>query len=333
MRCGPSVIPTGLALYSSSASAAGQEHLDLSAVDALGLDIGGTKIAGARVAADGQVVAHTSRPTTPDNPEGILQALVDIFGELGGQDALPAVGVAVAAFLNAERDTIYFSPNISWRDFPLRAAVSDLLGVPVVVENDANAAGWGEFRFGAARDASSMLMLTIGTGVGGALVDDGRLLVGGFGMAAELGHIIIEPGGRLCGCGNHGCLEQYASGTALMRDARELVEDASLTQASLTQLLVQGNSDALRALEGVGRAIGRGLTSLVAVTDPQRIVIGGGVASAGDLLLSPIRESFWETYGARNKRPIAEIVLATMGNTAGVVGAADLARAQIQRGA
>lgn len=309
------------------------ERLDLSAVDALGLDIGGTKIAGARVTPLGEVVAHASRPTTPDNPEGILDALDEIFQELGGQDVLPVVGVAVAAFLDRDREALFFSPNISWQNFPLKAAVETRLGVPVVLENDANAAGWGEFRFGAGRDVQSMIMLTIGTGVGGALVDDGRLLVGGFGIAAELGHIIIEPGGRLCGCGNYGCLEQYASGTALMRDARERLGDESLTQSALTELLVEGDRHALDALEGVARAMGRGIASLVAVTDPELIVIGGGVASAGDLLLAPLRESFLDTYGAGAKRPVATIAVATMGNTAGVVGAADLARAQRASGA
>jgi glucokinase len=281
----------------------------------------------------GEVVAQVSRPTTPDNPEGILDALDEIFQELGGRDVLPTVGVAVAAFLDRDRETVFFSPNISWQNFPLKAAVETRLGVPVVLENDANAAGWGEFRFGAGRGVQSMIMLTIGTGVGGALVDDGRLLVGAFGMAAELGHIIIEPGGRLCGCGNFGCLEQYASGTALMRDARERLGDEFLTQSGLTELLVQGNSHALGALEGVARAMGRGIASLVAVTDPELIVIGGGVASAGDLLLAPIRESFLDTYGAGAKRPVATIAVATMGNTAGAVGAADLARAQITSGA
>ena len=305
----------------------------MSAVDSLGLDIGGTKIAGARVTPVGEVVAQVSRPTTPDNPEGILDALDEIFQELGGRDVLPTVGVAVAAFLDRDRETVFFSPNISWQNFPLNAAVETRLGVPVVLENDANAAGWGEFRFGAGRGVQSMIMLTIGTGVGGALVDDGRLLVGAFGMAAELGHIIIEPGGRLCGCGNFGCLEQYASGTALMRDARERLGDEFLTQSGLTELLVQGNSHALGALEGVARAMGRGIASLVAVTDPELIVIGGGVASAGDLLLAPIRESFLDTYGAGAKRPVATIAVATMGNTAGAVGAADLARAQITSGA
>ena len=138
----------------------------MSAVDALGFDIGGTKIAGARVTPRGEAVAHASRPTTPDDPEGILVALAEIFQELGGQDVLQAVGVAVAAFLDRDRETLFFSPNISWQNFQLKAAVETRLGVPVVLENDANAAGWGEFRFGAGRDVSSMIMLTIGTGVG-----------------------------------------------------------------------------------------------------------------------------------------------------------------------
>ena len=305
----------------------------MSAVDALGLDIGGTKIAGARVTPQGEVVAHTSRPTTPDNPEGILDALDEIFQELGGGDVLPRVGVAVAAFLDRDRETIFFSPNIAWQDFPLKAAVESRLGVPVVLENDANAAGWGEFRFGAGRGVQSMIMVTIGTGVGGALADAGRRLVGGFGLAGELGHIIREPGDRLCGCGNHGCLEQYASGTALMRDARARLGDESLTQSALTELLREGNLHALGALEGVARAMGRGIASLVAVTDPELIVIGGGVASAGDVLLAPLRESFVDTYGAGARRPVANLALATMGNTAGVVGAADLARAQMTSGA
>jgi glucokinase len=302
-------------------------------VDALGIDIGGTKIAGGRVSSSGEVLVAASRPTTPDDPQGILDAIADLAAELGGAGTLSSVGIAVAAFLNRDRETLFFSPNLSWTNYPLKSAVSERLGLPVVVENDANAAGWGEFRFGAGAEVSSMVMLTIGTGVGGAIVDDGRLVVGGFGRAAELGHIIVEPGGRQCGCGNRGCLEQYASGTALMRDARERLGDSSLTQADLTDLIVQGDSGALASLEVIAGAIGRGVASLVAVTDPEIIVIGGGVASAGELLLAPMRESFRSTYGAGAKRPVADIVVATLGNTAGVVGAAELARAQASPGA
>ncbi len=298
----------------------------MNAVDALGIDIGGTKIAGARVSPSGTVVYLAERPTTAEDPEGIVGAVASLVEELRGEDLLPIVGLAVAAFLNQERETIHFSPNISWLNFPIKAAVEKAIAAPVVIENDANAAGWGEFRFGAAHDVSSMVMLTVGTGVGGAVVDSGQLLVGGFGMGAELGHIIIDPGGRLCGCGNRGCLEQYASGTALLRDARERSGRESISQAELSALLLQGDQQALACLEGVGHALGRGIASIVAVTDPERIVIGGGLASAGELLLRPIRESFLEVYGAGSKRPVADIVAATMGNTAGVVGAAELAR-------
>ncbi|MFM1953101.1 MAG: hypothetical protein RL187_310 [Actinomycetota bacterium] len=302
--------------------------VDYDVVDALGLDIGGTKIAGARVTSDGRVVGSTSIPTPLSGAKDIVDAIGTIVDELGSDDLIPSMGLAVAAFLNRERDRIFFSPNIDWDGFPLKEAVEQQVGMAVVLENDANAAGWGEFRFGAAADVSSMLMLTVGTGVGGALVDEGRLIVGGFGMAAELGHIIIDPGGRQCGCGNRGCLEQYASGTALMRDARERLERPSLTQDELSLLLRNRDALALESLTSIAHALGRGLASLVSVTDPESVVIGGGVASAGDLLLDPIRESFVDTYVAGSRRPLPGIVAATMGNTAGVVGAAELARAQ-----
>lgn len=296
-------------------------------MDALGLDIGGTKIAGARVNPSGEIISFTSRPTTPQDPDGILVAISDIAEELNISDGVEPIGVAVAAFLNLDRDTILFSPNINWRNYPLKAAIEERLETAVLLENDANAAAWGEFCLGAAKEASSMVMLTVGTGIGGALVDDGRLIMGGFGMAAELGHIIIEPGGRECGCGNRGCLEQYASGTALMREARTRLEDPNLNQAQITELLVAGNPKAIDSITQVAQALGKAITSLAAVTDPEKFVIGGGVAAAGSLLLSPVRQAFLDSYGAKSLRPVPEICLAMLGNTSGVVGAAELARA------
>jgi len=236
------------------------------------------------------------------------------------------VGVAAAAFLDRGRDNVYLAPNISWTNFPLRARLVDALDRPVLLENDANAAGWAEFQFGAARTAESMIMLTIGTGVGGAIVESGKLLLGGFGAGAELGHLIIEPGGRLCGCGTRGCLEQYASGTALVREARVLLGRDDVSSAELMELFEHGDERARDALEKVGAALGVGISSLVAVIDPEVIVIGGGVAAAGEHLLEPVRRSFQATYGPYGGRPTPDILVATLGNTAGVVGAADLAR-------
>jgi len=295
-------------------------------VTTLGIDIGGTKIAGARVGDSGDIMAIESRPTTPSDPAGIIAAIADVVSVLDDDRPDSPVGVAVAAFVDRQRETVYLSPNIDWPGFALKKRLEDVLARPVVLENDANAAGWGEFRHGAGANAQSMVMLTIGTGVGGAIVNEGRLMVGGFGVAGELGHIIIEPGGRLCGCGNHGCLEQYASGTALMREARANLGHPGLTGDELKVLLETGDPLALAALSSIGQALGRGIASLVAVLDPEVIVIGGGVATAGSLLLEPIRSSFLATYAPAKSRPIPDILAATLGNTAGVVGAAELAR-------
>jgi glucokinase len=298
-----------------------------------GIDIGGTKIAAGLVSAEGELSARIERPTAPGDPEAIISTVVEMVAELDGDQVLPALGVAAAAFLDRTRHRVYFAPNIAWSDFPLSDVLEERLGRPVTLENDANAAGWAEFQFGAARRAHSMVMLTMGTGVGGAIVEDGRLLVGGFGAAGELGHIIIQPDGLLCGCGNRGCLEQYASGTALMREAREDFGNAELSSDQMTELLVSGNSVALGVLDRVCDAMGRGITSLVAVTDPEVVVIGGGVAKAGELVSDLITAAFRRHYGAYDRRPVPRIVVATMGNSAGVIGAADLARLQRPSGA
>ena len=294
-------------------------------VEAIGIDIGGTKIAAGRVDPSGGVQELISRPTPRDQPESIISTVAELVLELDQHEVIETVGVAVAAFLDRDRDRVYLSPNIAWSDFPLRERLETALSRPAVLENDANAAGWAEYRHGAARGAQSMVMLTIGTGVGGAIIDRGSLLIGGFGVGAELGHIVVEPSGRACGCGAKGCLEQYASGTALVRDAGTLL-GRDVSGAELMALLQEGNSLAHQALEGVGDYLGRGIASLVAVLDPEVIVIGGGVAAAKDLLLAPIRASFEQNYGPFGKRPSPRITGAALGNTAGVVGAADIAR-------
>lgn len=298
-----------------------------------GIDIGGTKIAAGLVSAEGELAQRIERPTNPSDPQAIIDTVVDMVAELDGDQVARAVGVAAAAFLDRTRDRVYFAPNIAWSDFPLQDVLEQRLGRPVTLENDANAAGWAEFQFGAAKHAHSMVMLTMGTGVGGAIVEDGRLLIGGFGAAGELGHIIIQPGGLLCGCGNKGCLEQYASGTALMREARSDLNRPELTSEEMTELLLAGDRAAVAVLHRVCDAMGLGIASLVAVTDPEVVVIGGGVAKAGAMVSDPITEAFRRHYGAYERRPVPRIVVATMGNSAGVIGAADLARLQRPTGA
>jgi glucokinase len=294
-------------------------------MEAIGVDIGGTKIAAGLVNATGAVGTLLARPTPSNDPDALIAAVVELVEELAHPGAFDTVGVAVAAFLDHRREHVYLSPNIAWSDFPLHARLESALARPVVLENDANAAGWAEFRHGAGQGTQSMVMLTIGTGVGGAIVDRGSLLTGGFGVGGELGHIVVEPLGISCGCGSQGCLEQYASGTALVREAGKLLgRDVSSTE--LMALFEAGNPLAFQALEGVGDYLGRGIASLVAVLDPEVIVLGGGVAAAGGLLLAPVMASFERNYGPFGKRPSPRIIVAELGNTAGVVGAADLAR-------
>ncbi len=210
-----------------------------------------------------------------------------------------------AGFIDKARATVLFAPNLAWRDEPLKDFLEKQTGLPVVVENDANAAAWGEFTFGAGADIEDLLMLTIGTGVGGGVVLDGELVRGGFGIGAEVGHIRMVPDGIPCGCGNHGCLESYASGRALVRRAQEaasedpegasaLLEEAGGDVEMITGPLVTaaargGDEFAIARFAELGDWLGQGMATLAAVLDPTVVVIGGGVSEAGELLLEPAR--------------------------------------------
>ena len=203
---------------------------------AIGIDIGGTKIAGALVAADGSIIRDSRVPTPAHDPNAIAEAVVGLVNELAEGVQVEGVGVAAAGFIDADRAKIVYAPNLSWRNEPFKEKLQAKISTPVFIDNDANAAGWAEFRFGAGRGYKHMVMLTIGTGVGGAVVVDSQLLRGGFGLAAELGHMSLIPGGRLCGCGQQGCIEAYGSGTALLRAAKELVASGDPMASRLAQL-------------------------------------------------------------------------------------------------
>jgi glucokinase len=312
----------------------------------VGVDIGGTKIAGSAVAADGTVGHRARRETPAQDVDGISRAVIEIVGELAERagaagDRVATVGVACAGFIDAAGSTVLFAPNLAWRDEPLRDRLEAATGLPVVLENDANAAAWGEFRFGAARDVDDMLLVTVGTGVGGGIISDDQVVRGAYGIAAEIGHLRVVPDGHRCGCGNRGCLEQYASGSALVREARELVRGGSPHAAALaarcggdpgrleghmvTDAAREGDPAATELLEDLGRWLGEGLASLAAVLDPAMVVVGGGVAAAGDLLLEPARGAFARQLTGRGHRPMASLVPALLGNDAGMIGAADLA--------
>lgn len=309
---------------------------------AIGVDIGGTKIAAGVVDDDGRIIASTTRTTPATDPELIEAAVAAAVSELRQNHDVVGVGVGAAGFIDADRRTVVFAANLAWRDRPLADELERMVSLPVVVENDANAAGWGEFRFGAAKDADHMLMLTVGTGLGGAMVHDGRLLRGASGMAGEVAHVTAVPDGQWCGCGRRGCLEQYTAGTALVRTARKRASSSDpslgpLVQAAggtakgidgplITRLAQHGDPASIELIAEIGRHLGTGVASLAAVLDPGVIVVGGGVSAAGDLLLDPAREAYAANLTARAFRPIAPWKLASMGNEAGIVGAADLAR-------
>lgn len=311
---------------------------------AIGVDIGGTKIAAGVVDEDGAILAQTRRATQPDDAGSIDRAIAEIYAELSESYEVGAIGLAAAGFVASDRSGVLFAPNLAWRNYPLRDRVAELVGpdVRIVVENDANAAGWAEFRFGVGRDVDDMLMLTVGTGLGGAIMIGGQLVRGAWGVAAEVGHMRVVPGGHYCGCGHEGCWEQYASGSALVRDAQAAVitqperavrllelaggDAEKLVGPHVTDAAQEGDPLAVELFTELGRWIGEGSASVAALLDPELIVVGGGVGAAGDLLLAPARQAFGEQLSARGYRPEARIELAAMGNDAGIVGAADLAR-------
>jgi len=309
---------------------------------ACGIDVGGTKIAGCLLDAEGHIVAQARVESPATSTEAITGAISGLVRSFQEGHELGSVGVGAAGFIDRGRSTVMFAPNLAWKDEPLRADLESGLDLPVVVENDGNAAAWGEFVYGAGADANDLLLITVGTGVGGGIVVDGELYRGSFGVAAEVGHIRVERNGRLCGCGNHGCLEQYASGTALVRGAREEAAGGSLlardlldraggdpdaiTGPLITAAAAEADRFAIEQLATLGRWLGEGLASLAAVLDPGVVVIGGGVSEAGALLLEPLRESFAANLTGRGNRPELDLRLAQLGNTAGMIGAADLGR-------
>jgi glucokinase len=315
-------------------------------VHAIGIDIGGTKIAGALVSESGEILRSLKRPTPAGDPVAIVDNVVELVRQLGEGEEVIAAGIAAAGFVDVTQSIVYYAPNINWRGEPFREHLSELLpGLDITIDNDANAAGWAEYRFGAGRGATDMTMLTIGTGVGGAVIVDGNLLRGGFGAAGEIGHLRVVPGGLPCGCGQRGCIEQYGSGRSLLRYANEIADAGGIGHNLATARGVSGQLDgtivgalledrdpgALAALRELGSWLGQASASIGAVLDPQLFVFGGGVAAAGELLLEPIREAFLAHLPARGFHPEPAFAVAELVNDAGVVGAADLARLHAER--
>ncbi len=309
----------------------------------IGIDIGGTKVLGGVVDESGKILATHREPTPKQGGQALTQTIADVAHVLLKDYPATALGVSAAGFVSSDRQTMLATPNISdWNGINLKVELEKLVQLPTVIENDANAAAWGEARHGAGRNHPQMLMITLGTGVGGGAIIDGKLFRGAFGTATEFGHLRVVPNGALCGCGARGCFEQYASGNALVRHTREAISarpDAAhnllargdgtiegLTGAHITQAAQAGDPIALAGFNTTADWVGAGIASLSVLFDPSIVVIGGGVIDAGEIILGPTRIAMERYMPFHGKHPLPEIVGAVLGNDAGLVGAADLAR-------
>ncbi|MEJ7770818.1 MAG: ROK family glucokinase [Geodermatophilaceae bacterium] len=319
----------------------------------LGIDIGGTKIAGGLVDDAGVVVQCVRRETPGHAVAAVEQAIVSVVDELSerasadAHGTVVAVGIGAAGWVSSDRSTVLFSPHLAWRNTPLRAHLASRIAVPVWVDNDANAAAWAEYRFGAASGHDTAACVTLGTGIGGGVISAGRLQRGAFGIAGEWGHVRVVPDGRLCACGNRGCWEQYASGRALARAGQQLMEVAPaaasalsaavdgdglrLTGADVTMAALSGDPAAIGLVAEIGAWLGEGFVTIAMIIDPSVIVVGGGVGGLGEMLIGPARARFGSSLPGRGYRPVAAIVPAKLGADAGMIGAADLARAKASR--
>jgi glucokinase len=313
---------------------------------AIGLDIGGTKIAGAVVDECGELHAELVEPTPEESDaEAVTAVLLDLVERLRAGHEIHCIGVGAAGIVEWPAGKMLWAPNNAYRDWPVREQLEKATGLPTVVDNDANVAALAEARLGHRAAGSdregpytNMVLVTVGTGIGGGLVFDGRIHRGPTGMAAELGHIILNPDGPVCGCGNHGCFEAYASGTALSRMAREAAADdpdGLIARLGAEQGEVDGHTVVLAVERGdptaeaifarLGRWLGVGIASLANIFEVEAVVVGGGLVTTGDLLLEPARVAAREYAYAPTARGVAPIVAATFGAAAGTIGAALLA--------
>ena len=305
---------------------------------AVGIDVGGTKIASLLVDRNGAILDRDVRPTPAHEQEATLQAM-EASSRAVLTAEVAAIGISAAGLVEAGMGIMRYAPNLSWRDAPLVERIGGTFGLPTVADNDNNAAAWGEYRFGIGRGHANILFVGVGTGIGGGIIADGALLRGAHGFAAEIGHTIVEPDGPVCGCGNHGCWEQVASGSAIVRDARAAVmkhphsllvklsggDPAHVTGSMVTEAARQGDTVSRGILNEVGHRLGQGIAGLVNVLDPELVIVGGGVSEAGDLLLAPARTAYSRSVEGGAFRPDVPILAASLVNDAGGIGAATMA--------
>jgi glucokinase len=285
---------------------------------AVGVDVGATKAMAALVAPDASVLAREFVETPAADVPGVLAAMHDVAEAVLDASAV-AIGVGAAGMVELGTGRMRYAPNIAWRDVDLHPPLAPL-GLPTFIDNDCTTATVAELLAGAGRGVGHFLYIGVGTGIGGGIVSDGRVQRGAHGFAGEIGHIVVEPGGAVCGCGNHGCWETVASGSAVTRLGHERM---GVDGYAVVDAARRGDAAALAILGDVGARLGEGIAGLVNVLDPELVIVGGGAAaSAGDLLLEPARRAYAASVEGAGHRPDVPIVPATLGADGAAVGAA-----------
>ncbi|MBA3474089.1 MAG: ROK family protein [Actinomycetota bacterium] len=306
-------------------------------MNAIGVDVGGTKIAAGVVSPEGEILNEVRYPSAGPQ-DRLLSTIARAIDEVKNGFEVGGTCLAVPGTVSTAKNKIIDAPNLhAIEGVPLKDELEERTGLSTTVENDANAAAWGEFRFGAGSEATHLVFITLGTGVGGGVISHGVLLRGAQGAGGELGHITLLPTGPRCGCGNHGCLEALASGTAIARRAREVASekpDSALGRLAVERMVLgedvaelarEGDEAARSVLEETGRWLGIGLAGFVNVFNPEVIAIGGGAARAGDLILDAARHEV-HLRSMSPGRDLVEIKEASLGAQSGILGAAALAR-------
>ena len=307
----------------------------------IGIDIGGTKISAGVVDSSGNLIDSSKCSTPAEGGKELISSVVNLVKELNKKHEIKGIGISIAALISSDYGTIVGAPNIAnLSKLNFANEIKEEFKLPIIIENDANAAMWAEFKFGSAKGLNPVMFFIIGTGVGGGLVIDGKLFKGANGIGAEFGHMCVVPNGLLCGCGAKGCIEQYASGGALIRYANEALlanpdkseevlsfGEGKLSGTALTKAAKAGNELALAAFSKQADWLGLACASYSSIIDPQAIIIGGGVVDAGELFLAPVRAAMRKYMPFAESHVPPKIIAAKFGNDAGLIGAADLVRA------
>ncbi len=307
----------------------------------IGIDLGGTNITAGIVTKDGRILHQASTKTNAyRSSEEVIADISQIAKtalEESGTDIseIKSIGVGSPGAIDDDNGVVIFAGNLNWTDIPLKQKLEEMLGIPAYVSNDANVAAYAEYLFGAGKDKKSLQLITLGTGVGGGYVLDGKIQSGHHGVGMEIGHMILIPEGILCTCGNRGCLERYASASAIISMGREAMENApngsiakkaegdpqNVTAKLIIDLAKEGDVTSLNIFKDYAKYLAYAIVNIINFNDPEVIILGGGVSRAGSFLLDAIKEEVIPRVFCKQAQ-FSEILLSEMGNEAGVIGAA-----------